>query len=590
MTATTGPGAGTGDASSRPLLPVATARRCSRWLLEALRGRPLTTTATLLAATGAAAATVVPLYMFGRLIDEIRAGAGGATVATFVAVIAVAAVVAGLLTGVSSYLIEVLGGSLLARLREQVVARTLRLPLGTVEKAGKGDVLSRVGDDISVIDKSVGEVVPSIVSAALLVAASLVAMAGIDWRLAIAGSLAIPVYVLALRWYLPRSAPLYAEQRVAMGARSQALIGSIQGRRTVRAYGLEESHLREIDRASDRAKLLGITVFSLFTRFAGRGNRAEFVGLALILVTGFALHSNGAITVGAATAAALVFHRLFNPIGLLLYTFDEVQSAGASLARIVGVIDIPDPPRATNAAVPEDSSLELADIRHSYDGREVLHGVTLRLEPGETVALVGATGAGKSTLASLAAGVHVPDSGSVRIGGVDIAGFGDTVRRRVAVVSQEVHVFSGSLIEDLRLAAPDADETRVRRALTRVGAQEWVEHLPDGIDTQVGEGGHELTTAQAQQLALARILLVDPDVVVLDEATAEAGSRGARELEFAAAAVTNGRTALVVAHRLTQAERADRVVVLGHGRILEEGTHDALVAAGGGYARLWAAW
>lgn len=580
------------SAPEQQLLPIASASDSWRWLRDALARRKALAALTLLAGLIAAGAAVVPVYVFGVLVDRVREGAPASTIVGVVAIITVAAVVAGALTGLGSYLIARLGEGALAGLREQVVGRALRLPIPTIERVGKGDLLSRVGDDVAVIGKAVADVVPSLVSSLLLVALSMATMVGIDWRLGLAGMVALPMYVLALRWYLPRSGPLYAQERVAMGRRSQALVSSMQGVRTVRAYGLEERHLADIDRASGDARDLSVGVFGLFTRFAGRGNRAEFVGLAVILAVGFALVKQDVVTVGQTTAAALLFHRLFNPIGALLYTFDEVQSAGASLARLVGVLEIPESEDAGTGAEPADASLELADVRHSYDsGHEVLHGIDLRIAPGERVALVGSTGAGKSTLAVLAAGSLPPTSGTVRIGGVPLGELGaGSLRRHVAIVSQEVHVFAGPLVEDLRLARPDASDAEVTDALDTVGASSWVNALDDGLDTVVGEGGHTLTAAQAQQLALARLVLADPAVAILDEATAEAGSAGARELERAADAATRGRTTLVVAHRLTQAASADRVVVLEQGRIVEHGTPAELVSAGGRYAQLWAAW
>jgi len=568
-------------------LPVAGPRETRAWVGTELRSRKLDVAVAALVGLVAAAASVVPVYALGVLVDRVRAGAGADAIVPITIVIVVAALVGGGATGLSTVLTSRLGGRLLADLREATVAIALRLPATVLDKAGRGDLLSRVSADVAAINKAVTDVLPTMISALFLGGISLAAMAGLDWRLGLAGAVAVPMYVLALRWYLPRAAPRYAQERTAIAARSQLLVESMQGVRTVHAYRLEDKHLRDIGAASGQARDISVGVFTLFTRFTGRVNRAEFAGLAALLVVGFLLVQNGSVTVGQTAAAAVLFHRLFNPIGMLMWTFDDIQAAGASLSRLVGVGTLVTPEPA-GSAVPADSGLALESVDFSYDKRKpVLNGVTLRVAPGERVALVGSTGAGKTTAASIAAGILRPDAGRALVGGVPVA---ELTPGHVAIISQETHVFAGPLAEDLRLARPGATDEELSAALATVGALDWVTGLPDGPATVVGDGGHTLTAAQAQQLALARLVLLDPGVAVLDEATAEAGSAGARALEEAALAATKGRTVLVVAHRLTQAASADRVVVMEHGSIVESGRHADLVAAGGRYARLWAAW
>ncbi|MEV6150023.1 ABC transporter ATP-binding protein [Nonomuraea sp. NPDC052129] len=620
-------GDGTDTGRDRELLPVAGARLTWAWLWRELRARWPSLTFALLVGLLGAVASVVPAYALGALVDRVREHAPTSAIVPITIVITVAAVVGGLATGLATYLIGRLCGQILAVLREATVARALTLPATTLERTGKGDLLSRVGSDAAAIGKAASDVIPTMISAFLLGVLSVAAMAGIDWRLGLAGAVAVPLYAVALRWYLPRAAPQYARERQAVADSSQLLVENMQGVRTVHAYRLEQARLHDIGIASGRARDISVSVFTLFTRFVGRVNRAEFFGLAAILVAGFLLVRGGSVTVGESAAAAVLFHRLFNPIAMLLFTFDEVQAAGASLARLVGVVEFTPAPRPVTGhgpdraprvpadgqpeasgvasmpadgllerpaapSVPADGSLELSGVRFSYDGRvDVLHDVSMRVAAGARVALVGSTGAGKSTLAAIAAGILRAGHGEARVGGVSLAEPAPAdLRERVAIVTQETHVFAGPLIEDLRLARPGVSPDEAAAALDTVGALDWARSLPDGLDTVVGEGGHELTAAQAQQLALARLVLADPAIAVLDEATAEAGSLGARDIEASAAAATRGRTTLIVAHRLTQAASADRVVVLEHGKVVEEGPHHELVAAGGRYAELWRAW
>lgn len=590
------------DGPQAERLPIASGRDTGRELWAHCRRYPLIALAAVLTALAASACGLVAPWTLGLLVDAIDASrtvpsAAGAPAAVLplVAVMAAAALAAGVLTWIGGILIARLGERVLADLREELMDRAVRLPPTTLERIGAGDLLTRTGDDVKLVGAAFTGLLPLVVSALFTAGLTLVGLGLLDWRLALAGATALPVYVFALRWYLPRAAVRYAQARAAVSDRSQAMLGSLSGVPTVRAYGVHEQHLGAIRTSSERALSLSNGVFRMFSGWAGWMNRAECVGLAAVLVVGFLLVRADAVTIGATTAAALYFHRLFNPLALLMLTFDDVQEAGVAVARLVGVTRMAGAPVPDDPAVPQDGSIELVDLTHRYgDGPPVLHGVSLRLAPGERVALVGASGAGKTTVAAIATGLIPPTGGRVQVGGVPLTRVHhDEIPRHVALISQEVHVFAGTVRDNVALAVPatePADEARVQDAVAAVGLARWVSALPDGLDTVIGETGHPVSPAVAQQIALARVLLADPPIVVLDEATAEAGSAGARELEEAAQAVIRGRTALVVAHRLTQAAAADRIVVLERGAIVEQGSHDELRRRGGRYADLWASW
>ncbi len=504
-----------------------------------------------------------------------------------------------LVAGGLGALLGILGQNLLARiceealagLREEVFAAAVRKPLAQLEKAGIGDVVARVSGDVEAVSEAISGVLPAFTSAAFTIAVTLLGLGVIDWRFAVAVLIAAPLQVFTLRWFLRRTAPIYRTVRITEANRTEQIIETVHGSPSVLALGLGARHAGLVAAASQENIGHALKGVNYLTRFYNRLNLAELIGLSAVLVVGFWLHAEGAVTIGAATAAALYFYRLFDPIGLVLGQFDELQKAAAGLGRMFGLTMSAAPDTAPTAAPTADAGIVLKDVTFSYPGQSpALNAVSLTVNPGQRVAIVGTSGAGKTTLAKVIMGLEHPGSGTAWVGGLDSAAARpEDLHERIAMVSQEVHVFSGTLAEDLRLAKPDAPAEELTRALRDVGAA-WVETLDDGLQTSVGAGGHQLTPEQAQQLALARLMLKDPPIAVLDEATAEAGTGSATMLDQAAEAALAGRTSVVIAHRLSQAASADTVVVMEHGRIVESGSHQELLANGGRYATLWEAW
>lgn len=571
-------------------LPIADRAAILRYVRPLLARRHLLLVATAATFLGGAVVSLAAPLALGTIVDSVAAGATSSAILWPATIIGVAAVLQGLAAmaapAMSAHALE----PVLAGLREDVVAHSLRAPAEIIERGGTGDLLARVDGDVAAVTEGVRAALPELTTAGLMIVLSLVGIIALDWRLGLAALAAVPVQWHTLRWYLPRSSPVYAAERAAAGARTTQLLETVAAADTVRAFGRGDDHVALVGHRSTQAADLVKQATRLRTRFFARLNLAEVTGVTAILVTGFWLVDTGRASVGAVTAAVLFFHRLFDPINVVLFTIDVAQAAGAALARLVGVLQIPAPAEpAVHSAVPP--TVDIDGLGFAYDvGHPVLADVSLHLGAGEHVAVVGVSGAGKSTLAKLIAAMQSPTVGSVRVAGTAVDELASVAGRTpVAVVTQDIHVHAGTIADDLRLADPTASEATLNAALDQVGASGWIERLPERLATVVGDGGHPLSADQAQQLALARLILADPCVAILDEATAEAGSAGAKVLDRAAATAIRGRTAVVIAHRLSQAVQADRIAVIEAGRIVQLGTHADLVEVDGTYARMWQA-
>ena len=556
-------------------LPIAGGRETARGVWRLSHGHRLRLAATGVLGIVSTGVDLIPPVAIGYLVDHVRAGtAGFGTVLTVTAVMALAAVLGAAGTAVTIVLATRAYHSILATLRERLVGRAMTLPQRLVERAGTGDLISRTSDDVTAVADAAPAVIPALTVTTFTIVVSLGGLAALEWPYAAAFVVVLPVYALAMRWYLRAGPRVYRDERTAMSARAQQILESQRGYATVLGFGLGPQRHRAVLTASWAVAVQSLRARIVQSMLSARLNLGECLSLAAVLVVGFVLVDRGTSTVGGATTAMLLVLRLLGPVNALLFVVDTLQSALASLNRMIGVVTI----SAARTDSEPSSTVSLRKIIFSYgDGPPALDDVSLDIAPGHHVAVVGASGAGKSTLAAVVAGIHSPEAGTV------------TRPERTAVITQEVHVFAGTLRENLTLAAPDATEPDILAALEATGATELLDLLPNGAETVVGTGGHPLTDAQAQQIALTRLLLADPELAVLDEATAEAGSTQAEPLDRAARAALAGRTGLVIAHRLSQAAECDRIVVLDRGRIVETGTHDELVESGGAYAELWEA-
>ena len=529
--------------------------------------------------------------LLGKLVQSVQEGTTRRHVDTIVLLLAVALVTQTILTFFARLASFVLSEKMFAELREDFMQRVLALPLSTVERAGTGDLVSRTTADVDALARTVRFAIPETLVAAVTTFLTVAAAVWVSPIAALPCIVGAPVLLLGTRWYLRRAPAGYLWERASYAKLAGTVSETVEGGRTVEALSLREERVKQIDADLDNSYRAEMRTLFLRTVWFPSAEFAYVLPVAASLAWGGWLVSSGRASIYEVTAVALYVAQLADPVDRLISWLDEIQVGATSFARLVGIVRVP-PDRSESGEEPAGDRLRAEDVRYAYVAdRDVLHGIDLDLEPGERVAVVGPSGAGKSTLGRLLAGIHPPRVGLVEVGGVRLVDLPlDTLRTEVALVTQEQHVFVGTLADNLRLARPGASDEQLIEAFRAVDAIEWVEALPDGLETVVGAGGFPLTPAQAQQVALARLVLADPHTLVLDEATSLLDPRAARHLERSLASVLEGRTVVAIAHRLHTAHDADRVAVVENGLLNELGTHTELVANRGPYAALWDSW
>ncbi|HET7568601.1 MAG TPA: ABC transporter ATP-binding protein [Gaiellaceae bacterium] len=566
-------------------------------LTRPYRGRTGLSTISLLTATLTALA---PPYLAKYALDDALHGHAGGRLYLVVGIFLAAGLANWGMTYVETYLTGWVGERILADLRAQLFGHLQRLSLGFYERNRAGVIISRLTNDVEAIDQLVTDGVTTLVQSTLTLGGTAILLFVLDWRLALATLAVIPLMSVATAVFRKRSAQAYSDVRERLGLVTATLAEDIAGMRMVQAFTRETAaaeNFRSVALRYRDANMQTVVLNGLYFPFV---DLLSSVALAVVLGYGGHLYFDGRITLGTLFAFMLYVNNFFDPVQQLSQLYNTFLSATAALDKILGVLDqrpeVVDRPGAR--PLPQiEGHVRFESVRFAYGlrrgelGDEVLHGIDLDVPAGTTVALVGHTGAGKSTIAKLLARFYEPTEGRIAIDGLDLNEVAQaSLRTQLGVVPQEGFLFAGTVAENIAFGRPDARAEEIVRAAQTVGAHEFVLRLEDGYETQLGERGSRLSLGQRQLVAFARALLADPRILILDEATSSVDIGTERTIERALRTLLADRTAFIIAHRLSTIRDADLIVVLEHGRVVEQGSHEELLAARGLYTSLYGDW